>query len=39
MKKLIFVSVIMALMLLMGSSFALAQSQDLAKEEKPTFTD
>jgi hypothetical protein len=37
MKKPIVVSVIMALMLLTGGSFALAQSQDSAKEEKPTF--
>jgi hypothetical protein len=37
MKKLIIVSVIMALMLLMGGSFATAHAQDPTKEEKPTF--
>jgi hypothetical protein len=37
MKKLIVVSTIMALTLLMGSFFALAQPQDTANEEKPTF--
>ena len=37
MKKLIILSMIMALMLLTDSFFATAQPQDLAKEEKPTF--
>jgi hypothetical protein len=37
MKKPIIVSVIMVLMLLVGSSFTAAQSQDPANEEKPTF--
>jgi hypothetical protein len=37
MKKLIVVSVIMAVMLLMGSFFAPVHAQDPAKEEKPTF--
>ena len=37
MKKPIVVSVIMAFTLLTGGSFAPAHSQDLAKEEKPTF--
>jgi hypothetical protein len=37
MKKPIIVSVIMALMLLMGGSFVLAQPQNSANEEKPTF--
>jgi hypothetical protein len=37
MKKLFPLPVVMAVVLLAGSSFALAQSQDSAKEEKPTF--
>jgi hypothetical protein len=37
MKKVIVVSVIIAIMLLAWGSFALAQPQDTAKEEKPTF--
>jgi hypothetical protein len=37
MKKLIVVSMIMVLILLMGSSFSPAHAQDIAKEEKPTF--
>jgi hypothetical protein len=37
MKKLIVLSVIMALMLLMGNFFATAQPQEPTKEEKPTF--
>jgi hypothetical protein len=37
MKKLIVVSVILAVMLLAGIFFATAQPQDSAKEEKPTF--
>jgi hypothetical protein len=37
MKKLIIVSVIMALILLAGGSFTTANAQDLTKEEKPTF--
>jgi hypothetical protein len=37
MKKPIVLSVIMALMLLVGSSFAPSHAQDSAKEEKPTF--
>jgi hypothetical protein len=37
MKKLIIVSVIMAIMLLMGGLFAPSHAQDPAKEEKPTF--
>jgi hypothetical protein len=37
MKKLIVISVIMAFILLAGSSFASAHAQDTAKEDKPTF--
>ena len=37
MKKPVIVSMIMALMLVMGGSFVLAQPQESATEEKPTF--
>jgi hypothetical protein len=37
MKKYIVVSIVMVLMLVMGGSFVLAQPQDSATEEKPTF--